>query len=166
MVQTTEDQKIISKWQERIKRGFLWITILRLFDQKAPLSGTDIKTKINEMNPHWDPSPGSIYPILKELEKDGLIVQVDHPDKKNKIYTITERGSNLLIALRNDVFAFRMHPVEFLKRMGQNEKEFKEKFSSMISNIPPEELDAVTVHFTNILHWFEDLLFQSKSITK
>ena len=119
-----ENEKILNKWQEKIKRGFLWITILRLYDEKAPLSGTDLKNRINKIHNNWDPSPGSIYPILKELENDGLIVQdFDHVlfDKKNKLYVITELGSELLVKLRNDVFAFRMHPTEFLKKMGQNE---------------------------------------------
>lgn len=157
-----KEQKIINKWQNKIKRGFLWIIILRLFDQKLPLSGTDIKAKINEIHQHWDPSPGSIYPILKELEQDNLIIQVNSSEKNNKVYTITECGSNLLIALRNDVFAFRMGPIEFLKRIGRNEQDFKKKFGTMIQNIPKEELDDVVTHFRNIFCWFEDLVTEKK----
>ena len=109
------------------------------------------------MHHNWDPSPGSIYPILKELEQDGLISQVEDNEKRNK-YCITERGSNLLIVLRNEVFSFKMHPKELLTRMGKNEQEFKEKFSPMMKDISPAEIDEVNAHFKKILCWFDDLL--------
>ena len=163
MAQITDDQKVISKWHDRIKRGFLWIIILRLYDQKNPLSGTDIKAKINEIHQHWDPSPGSIYPILKDLEKDGLIEEIEHENMKNRRYIITDLGSLLLTTLRNDVFAFRMQPIEFLRRMGKNEDEFKKKFGSMVDNISPDEVDEVKDLFKNILSWFEDLFNESRS---
>ena len=82
---------------------------------------------------------------------------------KNRKYIITNLGTDLLLALRNDVFAFRMQPIEFLRRMGKSEDEFKKKFASMVENIPPEEYDEIKIHFKNILTWFEDLLEQSRS---
>ena len=162
MGQLFEEQKIINKWQDKIKRGFLWIIILRLYDQNITLSGTEIKVKINEIVKNWDPSPGSIYPILKELEQDGLIAQVKNSDKKNKLYCITKRGSNLLIVLRNEVFAFRMHPIEFLKRMGENESEFKSKFGLLKKNMTFHYLYTLNNYLKNIITWIEDIINQTK----
>ncbi len=157
-----EDQKIITKWQDKIKRGFLWITILRLYDEKAPLTGTDIKNRIKtRLHHNWDPSPGSIYPILKEMETDGLIIQdLDHAilDKKNKMYTITERGSDLLVSLRDEVFVFKMPPLEFLKRMGENEGEFKERFGSMCNNLSQNEVDEMHILIHKMLQWFDEVV--------
>ena len=158
MAQITENQDVISKWQDRIKRGFLWITILKLYNEKIPLSGTDLKTRINELHHNWDPSPGSIYPILKEMYGDQLITQVEDTDKKNKVYVITNLGSNLLTAIRNDVFALKMHPVEALKRMSKSESDFKQKFSSMIDNLSPEEVKIMHEHFKIIQSWFDEIL--------
>ena len=151
-----DNQEIIIKWQDKIKRGFLWITILKLYCEKAPLSGTDLKSRINKLHHNWDPSPGSIYPILKEMHDDGLISQIEDKDKKNRVYVITDLGSDLLTALRNDVFAFRMHPFDILKRMGQNESEFKEKFKKMHQNLSSEEKMSFNDHFKKILCWFEE----------
>ena len=165
MALETENQDVISKWLDRIKRGFLWITILKLYNEKDPesgtplkLSGTDLKTMINKFHNNWDPSPGSIYPILKQLEEDSLITQVDEADKKNKVYMITDLGSELLTHLRNEVFAFRMHPVEAFKRMSKNESDFKQRFSSMIDDLSSEEVKTMHEHFTIIQTWFDDII--------
>ena len=164
MTQSPNDDEIISKWQDRIKRGFLWVTILRLYDQHSTLSGTDIKEKIGEMHHlNWDPSPGSIYPVLKQLVEDGLIIQVDETDKKKKDYTLTERGSKLLVSLQNDVFAFKARPLHLFRRMGSNEKAFKDRFREMVKDLSPDEMDEVFDNLTNVLHWLKELIEQSKS---
>ena len=164
MAQSSNDDEIIARWQDRIKRGFLWVTILRLYDSNPTLSGTDIKEKISEMHHlNWDPSPGSIYPVLKELTKDGLIALVDENDKKNKDYYLTDRGSKLLVSLQNDVFAFKARPLHMLRRMGSNEKIFKDRFRDMVKDLSPDEMDEVFTHLTKVLHWLEELIEQSKS---
>ena len=165
MAQSPIDDEIISKWQDRIKRGFLWVTILRLYDQHPTLSGTDIKEKISEMHHlNWDPSPGSIYPVLKQLSDDGLISLVDENDKKNKDYQLTDRGSKLLVSLQNDVFAFKTRPLHMLRRMGSNEMAFKDRFRDMVKDLSPDEMDEVFDHLTKVLHWLEELIDQSKSV--
>ena len=42
----------------------------------------------------WTPSTGGIYPLLKKLEKDGLVIgKWDDPKKKfQKIYYLTDLG--------------------------------------------------------------------------
>ena len=42
----------------------------------------------------WAPSTGGIYPLLKKLEKDGLVIgKWDDPKKKfQKIYYLTDLG--------------------------------------------------------------------------
>lgn len=168
MVQSTIDDEIITKWQERIKRGFLWVTVLRLYDKYPTLSGTDIKDVLSNMHHlNWDPSPGSIYPVLKQLVDDGLITQVDESEKKlmrpNKVYKLTERGSKLLVSLQNDVFAFRTRPLLMLRRMGSNEKVFNDLFHEMVKDLTTEEMDEVFDNLTRVLHWLEVLIEQSKS---
>ena len=57
------------------KRGFLRPQILELL-QRQPANGVDIMDQLQEMSHGWyRPSPGAIYPLLDELEKEGLIAK-------------------------------------------------------------------------------------------
>ena len=55
------------------RRGFLRPQILELFEEQ-PMNGVDIMNKLQEMSRGWyRPSPGSIYPLLEQLEREGMI---------------------------------------------------------------------------------------------
>lgn len=57
------------------QRGFLRPQIVQLFEQ-GPMNGVDIMNRLQEMSHGWyRPSPGSIYPLLEQLEKEGLIAK-------------------------------------------------------------------------------------------
>lgn len=57
------------------QRGFLRPEIIQLFEQ-GPMNGVDIMNNLQEMSHGWyRPSPGSIYPLLDQLEKEGLIAK-------------------------------------------------------------------------------------------
>ena len=57
-------------------------------------NGNDISHKIGERTKGlWVPSTGGIYPLLKRLEKEKLIVgEWSNSKKAQKIYKITEEG--------------------------------------------------------------------------
>ena len=57
-------------------------------------NGNDISHKIGvRTNGLWIPSTGGIYPLLKKLEKEKLVVGEWNKSKKaQKIYRITEEG--------------------------------------------------------------------------
>jgi DNA-binding PadR family transcriptional regulator len=73
--------------------------VLGLLAQK-PMSGYDIRRFLKGLS--WlisSPSSGSLYPILRELLRDGLVVMevvpgLDRPDRK--VYSISEAGSRAL----------------------------------------------------------------------
>src|SRR5580658_9814485 len=57
------------------QRGFLRPQVLELFGQQ-PMNGVDIMNQLQDMSHGWyRPSPGSIYPLLEQLEKEGLIAK-------------------------------------------------------------------------------------------
>lgn len=57
------------------QRGFLRPQIIELFRQ-GPMNGVDIMNKLQEQSHGWyRPSPGSIYPLLEQLEREGLVVK-------------------------------------------------------------------------------------------
>ncbi len=57
------------------ERGFLRPQVLELFEQQ-PMNGVDIMNRLQEMSRGWyRPSPGSIYPLLDQLEREGIIAK-------------------------------------------------------------------------------------------
>jgi len=57
------------------QRGFLRPQMIQLLERR-PMSGVDIMDELQKMSRGWyRPSPGSIYPLLEQLEKEGLIVK-------------------------------------------------------------------------------------------
>lgn len=75
-------------------KGLLPIYVLHILSF-GPTNGNDIATKICERTKGlWSPSTGGIYPLLKKLEKDGLVTgSWDNPKKKNqKLYALTDLG--------------------------------------------------------------------------
>ena len=57
------------------QRGFLRPQIIELFEEQ-PMNGVDIMNKLQEMSRGWyRPSPGSIYPLLEQLEREGMIMK-------------------------------------------------------------------------------------------
>lgn len=74
-------------------KGFLNFLCLRMISQH-PMSGDCIRCEI-ERRKGAKPSPGTIYPVLKELKQDGFIREVKD-DSRNKVYEITPKGKKEL----------------------------------------------------------------------
>ncbi|MBW6411119.1 PadR family transcriptional regulator [Clostridium weizhouense] len=75
-------------------KGLLPIYVLYILSLK-PTNGNEISTQIGiRTNGKWIPSTGGIYPLLKKLEKEQLILGAwDDPNKKfQKIYHLTPKG--------------------------------------------------------------------------
>ena len=87
------------------QRGFLRPEIIQLLEQQ-PLSGVDIMNKMQEMSHGWyRPSPGSIYPLLEQLEREGMIAK--NKDGKFALTAAYREGaggtSDAVIALESNV---------------------------------------------------------------
>ena len=75
-------------------KGLLPIYVLYILSM-GPTNGNDISTKISERTKGlWSPSTGGIYPLLKKLEKEGLVVGEwnDLKKKTQKLYSLTPLG--------------------------------------------------------------------------
>lgn len=84
----------------RRDRGDIRQAILLLLDEQ-PRHGYEIMTELTERSEgRWRPSPGSVYPILKRLAKDGL-VQADETDGK-KTFSLTPAGRTLVEQQRDE----------------------------------------------------------------
>ena len=69
-------------------RGYLSFTILWLL-KKKPLYGQELSDELERMR-GTKPNPGTIYPALKELEKQGSITA--QKEGRRKVYMLTEQG--------------------------------------------------------------------------
>jgi len=71
-------------------KGFLSFLILWLINKNKKMTGTEIASELEKRKGHR-PSPGTIYPVLKDLKDKGLLT-VD----KNKSYSLSKAGKQEL----------------------------------------------------------------------
>ena len=79
------------------QRGILTMYLLCSLKRK-PKSGYEIISEIKEKTEGtWVPSKGTIYPLLRQLEKGGLI-KVKTTEKRSKnIFKITPNGEKIIL---------------------------------------------------------------------
>ncbi|MBC7869538.1 MAG: PadR family transcriptional regulator [Chitinophagaceae bacterium] len=75
-----------------------------------PQSGYSIVTYFEAGTSSWSASPGSIYPILKRLEKQAIVegeLETEHETRPRKIYRLSPHGEKLLDGWLNEVPTLR-----------------------------------------------------------
>ena len=79
----------------RARRGDVRLAILALLAE-APANGYSLIGQISDRTDgRWRPSPGSIYPVLRQLTDDGLAASED-AEAESAGYTITDDGRTYL----------------------------------------------------------------------
>lgn len=85
-----ENKAVRSFHHSSFKTGFLKLAILKIVEER-PIHGYALMKEIGRITGEdWKPSPGSVYPALQELVKDGLLVM--HEEGRKRIYEITDEG--------------------------------------------------------------------------
>lgn len=80
--------------RQRLRRGDVRAAVLVLLEE-APRNGYQIIQELSERsNGAWRPSPGSVYPILQQLEDEGL-VEISS-SVSGKTYNLTATGKALV----------------------------------------------------------------------
>jgi DNA-binding PadR family transcriptional regulator len=133
-----------------------------------PQSGYGLITTFESGMYRWSGSPGSVYPILKRLEKQGILgseLEMVHETRPRKIYSLTQLGEKILddwlrrlltrqeVLLERDVvltkFLFierRLTHQEILAWLDQYEQE-TEAYQTVLETTSIPELQSVaTVH--------------------
>lgn len=78
------------------RRGYLRDIVLYILAYRGELTGAQIMEEIERWSfGFWRPSPGSIYPLLDELEREGLI-RISRIDGVKKYYSLTEEGRRVV----------------------------------------------------------------------
>lgn len=82
------------------ERGFLTLMILHLLDRE-PKSGYSLLKEIGERTQGtWLPNKGTLYPVLKSLEEEGLIQVTETGKRSKKVYSLTAAGGDTLTELK------------------------------------------------------------------
>lgn len=115
------------------QRGILSIYILHSIQMKSK-SGYELINEIKEKTEEtWIPSKGTIYPLLKNLEGEGLIQIKKIEERGKNIFQITNEGKKVLKNL--------------IKHKDQMEEKFIQ-FRRLIAEIIGEkEMDIMNVLF-------------------
>ena len=80
--------------RHRARRGAIKGSVLRLLAER-PMHGYELIGEFEERTGgRWRPSPGSIYPILAQLEDEGLVRSFD--DDGRKRFELTDAGRTWL----------------------------------------------------------------------
>ncbi|MBP2133076.1 DNA-binding PadR family transcriptional regulator [Methanomicrobium sp. W14] len=84
------------------ERGLLTILVLH-FLEKEPKSGYDLLKEIAEKTEGtWVPNKGTMYPLLKSLEKEGLIRIKEIGKRSKTIYELTDAGKITLSRFKTE----------------------------------------------------------------
>jgi len=87
-----------SRRGRRARRGDIRAAVLLLLAEE-PRNGYGLMQEIEERSGGvWRPSPGSVYPILAQLEDEGLVRAVE--DEGRKLFELTDEGRAYVEARR------------------------------------------------------------------
>ncbi|UIO99630.1 PadR family transcriptional regulator [Halobaculum sp. CBA1158] len=85
-------------------RGLISYIVLELLEEK-PRYGYEILKEITDISGgHWEPSYGSVYPILYKFEEEGYAERIEREDEPDrKYFALTDEGHEHLAEKRREV---------------------------------------------------------------
>lgn len=85
-----------------VPKGVLRLAALKMLSESS-LSGTDLAGQIRRVTGgEWNPGPGSIYLILGDLLKKGLITELPRREGNVRRYIISGKGKEELARLAKE----------------------------------------------------------------
>ena len=99
--------------------------------KSGPMSGSELTDKIEEYT-EWRPSPGSIYPLLSNLQETEMIEPHEDGEAGIKRFSLTEKG-------REGLEAHKHHEEEFRKR----NRNIRKMYWRLLKNMPEEVYDSL-----------------------
>jgi DNA-binding PadR family transcriptional regulator len=86
-------------------KGVLRLAALRLLSESS-MSGTDLSKQIERVTGgEWRPGPGSVYLILGDLLKKGLIAELPKREGNVRRYVVSSKGKEELAKLSKETEA-------------------------------------------------------------
>jgi DNA-binding PadR family transcriptional regulator len=86
-------------------KGILRLAALKMLSESS-MSGTDLAGQISRITlGEWKPGPGSVYLLLSELRRKGLITELPKREGNVRRYIISAKGKEELTRLGRSVDA-------------------------------------------------------------
>ena len=97
-MQTDTAEATTKNWMKEAQKGYIRLAVLSLLSNK-PSHGYEIMKEIKDRSKgFYKPTPGGVYPILRDLEKTEYIKGQWHKvnNRNIKTYNITQKGQVIL----------------------------------------------------------------------
>jgi len=153
-----KEEKTTQNWLKEAQKGYIRIGVLILVNKK-PSHGYEIMKEIdNRTKGFWQPTPGGVYPILRDLEKSRYIKGQwqTQRNRRLKVYSITPSGQAILKRaiekqseiLNNIGSLFREFASAVLnvKPMDAGMPEMPSPFTPFLSDSPADSLKELEDH--------------------
>lgn len=90
---SSQSLTLLLKHTASVPAGLLRFCVFRLLKEK-PMAGSEIMNEVErQTGGRWKPSPGSIYPLLNWLRKNGFAQELPRQSTGVKRYVLTEKGN-------------------------------------------------------------------------
>lgn len=105
-MQNLDKDELVNKWQKEMKKGFAKPLLLNAISKGKSYPYKLSKIIEQETKGQIKIATTNIYPLLKDLTDEGLIIKIDDPDSLRTYYQITKEGNELLKTLRSSIETF------------------------------------------------------------
>jgi len=99
----------LQKWETEFKKGFSKPFVLFSLAERPNYPYQVTKAILGQTKGQFSIAGSNIYPILKKLTDDELIIfqiQQDKDGSEKKVYSLTSKGKNFLILLKQAMKEF------------------------------------------------------------
>ncbi|MFP4111714.1 MAG: PadR family transcriptional regulator [Candidatus Woesearchaeota archaeon] len=129
-------------------RGYLKILVLKELETKG-CSGYELLSRLKETLGKR-PSPGSIYPLLKDLLENKVIDM--EPDGNKKIYSLSAKGRSSIKRIMKEKEDLMLKHLDYLRVMGElGEDKENQAAVCLFEKI---QADKMTAQMTGLIsHW-------------
>jgi len=146
------------------KRGFISVYLLYSLDKK-PKSGYEILAEIKEKSGgKYAPSKGTVYPLLKELQEEGLISIKSVGKRSKNIFEVTPRGKIALSKIRKEREEMKERLSQFRNLFSGLMGDEKSDVMNLIFEIKHLSLDKEAKKKTEVINALNKCLIDLKKI--
>jgi DNA-binding PadR family transcriptional regulator len=119
-------------------KGVLRLAALKMLSESS-LSGTDLAAQVQRATMgEWRPGPGSIYLVLSELHRKGLITELPKREGNVRRYIITNKGKGELARLSSETQTDVKRQMNLLAVYSSlaGDSELEKKVRSFVGTLP------------------------------
>ena len=146
------------------QRGILSIYLLHSL-KKKPKSGYELLSEIKEKTKGaWTPSKGTIYPLLKHLEEEGLIKVKSVAKRSKHIFEVTLEGEKVVSNVKKHGRQMEEKFIQFRNLIGEIISPKETKIVNLIFDIRMTSISQIKKNKGEVVKILETCLLNLKKI--